>query len=88
MPSDGKSSHCLWKGELIKCDALELGLWCLTPLSTISWRSVLLVEKTKVPKKTTDLSQVTDKLDHIIINHKTSYSMLYMNCANPVSNGI
>ena len=24
-------------------------LWCLTPLSAISWRSVLLVEKTGVP---------------------------------------
>jgi hypothetical protein len=26
-----------------------LGLWCLMPLSVISWRSVLLVEETKVP---------------------------------------
>jgi len=26
-----------------------LGLWCLTPLSTISWQSVLLVEETGVP---------------------------------------
>ena len=30
-------------------------------ISVISWRSVLLVEKT------TDLSQVTDKLDHIML---------------------
>jgi hypothetical protein len=28
----------------------------------ISWRSVLLVEETGVPEKTTDLPQVTDKL--------------------------
>ena len=33
-----------------------VGLWCLTPLSTIfqllfSWRSVLLVEETRVPEE-------------------------------------
>jgi hypothetical protein len=31
-------------------------------ISVISWRSVLLVEKT------TDMSQVTDKLSHIMLN--------------------
>ena len=36
-------------------------------ISVISWRSVLLVAETGVPDKTTDLSQVTDKLDHIIL---------------------
>ena len=34
-------------------------------ISVISWRSVLLVEETKYPEKTTDLPQVTDKLYHI-----------------------
>ena len=34
-------------------------------ISVISWRLVLLVEETRVPKKTTD-HQVTDKLDHIM----------------------
>ena len=38
-------------------------------ISVILWRSVLLVEETEVPgeKKTIDLSQVTDKLYHIIL---------------------
>jgi hypothetical protein len=36
-------------------------------ISVISWRSVLLVEETGVPGKTTDLSQATDKLYHIML---------------------
>ena len=35
--------------------------------SVISWWSVLLVEETGEPEKTTDLSQVTDKLYHIML---------------------
>ena len=47
----------------------SFGLWCLTPLSTTLFqlyrtlRLVLLVEE-KYPGKTTDLLQVTDKLNH------------------------
>jgi hypothetical protein len=26
----------------------RFGLWCLTPISTISWHSVLLVEETRL----------------------------------------
>ena len=41
--------------------------WCLTPLSVVSWRSVLLMEETGVRGKTTDMSEVTDKRDHIML---------------------
>ena len=36
-------------------------------MSVISWRSVLLVEETEDLEKTTDLSQVTDKLYRIML---------------------
>ena len=36
-------------------------------ISVISWRSVLLVEETGVQVKTTDLTQVTDELYHIML---------------------
>jgi len=41
-------------------------------ISVISWQSVLLVEETGVPGKTTDLLQVTDKL-HLIMVYQASH---------------
>ena len=45
------------------CQGLELGLWCLTQFSGVSFIGGRNREYTE---KTTDLSQVTDKLYHII----------------------
>jgi len=36
-------------------------------ISVISWCSVLLMLETEVPGETTDMSQVTNKLYHIIL---------------------
>jgi hypothetical protein len=53
-------------------------------ISVLSWQSVLLVEETGIPEKTTDLSQVTDKLNHILISFISSwYLKLYnLSCSN------
>jgi len=36
-------------------------------ISVTMWRSVLLVEENRVPEKTSDLPQVTDKFYHIML---------------------
>jgi hypothetical protein len=47
---------------------------CPLNISAISWRSVLLVEEPECPVKTTDLSQITDKLYQILSNVVSSTS--------------
>jgi hypothetical protein len=37
-------------------------------ISAISWRSVFLLEETGVPQKTTELSQNTQTLSHIVVS--------------------
>jgi hypothetical protein len=62
-------NNCLGREDILILLGLCSGLWCLTLLSTIFQlyrEPVLLVEETvEYPEKTTDLSQVTDKLYHL-----------------------
>ena len=51
----------------VASNTITLTLNPLNNTSVISWRSVLLVEKTRLPNETTDLYLVTNKLYHITL---------------------
>jgi hypothetical protein len=45
---------------------LKIGLWCLMP--PLQYFSFIMWWKPEFPEKTTDLSQVTDKLSHNVVS--------------------
>jgi hypothetical protein len=54
-----------------------------THISVISWLSVLLLEQTRVPVKTTDLPQVTDELYHLM-SHRVHLALIEIRTRNVI----
>ena len=46
---------------------MPVGFLSFNNISAISWRWALLVEETEYQEKTTDMPQVTEKLNHIML---------------------
>ena len=58
-----------WREELIKGVQIIVSNSTFNNISVMSWQSDLLVEETIVHRRSTDLPQVTDKLDHMYQVH-------------------
>jgi hypothetical protein len=56
-------------------------------VSVISWRSVLLVEETGAPGETSDLSQVVDKLYHIMLYYTSPWSRFELTTSVVIGTG-
>jgi hypothetical protein len=59
---------------------------CLTPLSKI-FQLLLLWRKLEYPEKSTDLSQVTDKLYHIMFHKSSNWNIFESGVKHLTSNG-
>ena len=58
-------------------------------ISVISWWSVLLVEETEFPKKTSDLSQVNEKLYYLMLYlFVIERFIIYLQMKDPVDNRV
>ena len=66
----GRSKSKAWKAiysVMVRISVIVFNATFNNISAVISWRSVILREGTEYPKKTTDLSQVTDKIYRILL---------------------